>query len=80
MIRYGSHSIRKNMSGGTVSGIFVRLRSAERVSPAEQLIYGMTYKIFTGAKLSFGLALTVVFCGVPEIYVCKKPPLLPMIP
>ncbi len=37
-----------------------------------ELVHGITYKIFTGAKLTFGLTLTVAFCGVPDIYVRKK--------
>lgn len=37
-----------------------------------ELVHGLTYKTFTGAKLKFGLTLTVAFCGVPEIYVRKK--------
>ncbi len=37
-----------------------------------ELVHGVTYKIFTGAKLTFGLTLSVAFCGVPEIYVRKK--------
>ncbi len=37
-----------------------------------ELVHGITYKIFTGAKLTYGLTLTVAFCGVPEIYVRKK--------
>lgn len=37
-----------------------------------ELVHGLTYKVFTGAKLKFGLTLTVAFCGVPEIYVRKK--------
>ncbi len=37
-----------------------------------ELTHGITYKLFTGAKLTFGLTLTVAFCGVPDIYVRKK--------
>ncbi len=37
-----------------------------------EIIHGITYKFFTGAKLTFGFSLTVAFCGVPEIYVRKK--------
>ena len=37
-----------------------------------ELVHGITYKIFTGSKLTFGLTLTVAFCGVPNIYVRKK--------
>lgn len=37
-----------------------------------ELVHGVTYYIFTGAKLTFGLTLTVAFCGVPDIYVRKR--------
>ncbi len=37
-----------------------------------ELTHGITYKIFTGAKLTFGFTLSVAFCGVPDIYVRKK--------
>ena len=37
-----------------------------------ELAHGITYKIFTGAKLTFGLTITVAFCGVPDIYIRKK--------
>lgn len=37
-----------------------------------ELVHGITYKILTGAKLTFGLTLAVAFCGVPDIYVRKK--------
>lgn len=37
-----------------------------------EFVHGITYKILTGSKLTFGLTLAVAFCGVPEIYVRKK--------
>ena len=37
-----------------------------------EIVHGITYKIFTGSKLTFGITLTVAFCGVPDIYVRKK--------
>lgn len=37
-----------------------------------ELVHGITYKFFTGGKLTFGLTLTVAFCGVPDLYVRKK--------
>lgn len=37
-----------------------------------ELVHGITYKIFTGSRLTFGITLTVAFCGVPDIYVRKK--------
>lgn len=37
-----------------------------------ELTHGITYKAYTGQKLTFGLTLTVAFCGVPNIFVRKK--------
>ena len=37
-----------------------------------ELVHGITYKIFTGGKLKFGLTLTTAFCGVPDLYVRRK--------
>lgn len=41
-----------------------------------ELVHGFWYKILTKQKLTFGLTLTVAFCGVPDIYVNKKTALL----
>lgn len=38
-----------------------------------ELIHGLFYKIFTKQKLSFGLTIFVAYCGVPNLYVYKKP-------
>lgn len=38
-----------------------------------ELVHGAVYKFFTHEKLTFGLTLTVAFCGVPNIYVYRKP-------
>lgn len=40
-----------------------------------ELVHGAVYKFFTREKLTFGLTLTVAFCGVPKIYVYRKPAL-----
>lgn len=37
-----------------------------------ELIHGAVYKITTHQKLTFGLTLTVAFCGVPDIYVKRR--------
>lgn len=37
-----------------------------------ELTHGITYKCYTGQKLTFGLTLTVAFCGVPHIFVRKR--------
>ena len=41
-----------------------------------ELVHGAAYKALTGQKLTFGLTLTVAFCGVPEIYVYRKASLI----
>ncbi|MDE6585469.1 MAG: DUF3267 domain-containing protein [Clostridia bacterium] len=40
-----------------------------------ELVHGAVYKFFTREKLTFGLTFTVAFCGVPKIYVYRKPAL-----
>lgn len=37
-----------------------------------ELVHGAVYRFFTREKLTFGLTLTVAFCGVPKIYVYRK--------
>ncbi|MDD2493366.1 MAG: DUF3267 domain-containing protein [Bacilli bacterium] len=37
-----------------------------------ELTHGLVYKFYTKQKLTFGLTLTVAFCGVPHVYVSKK--------
>ncbi len=37
-----------------------------------ELVHGAAYKLLTGQKLTFGMTLTVAFCGVPTIYVYRK--------
>ena len=41
-----------------------------------ELVHGAAYKALTRQKLTFGLTLTVAFCGVPKIYVYRKTALL----
>lgn len=40
-----------------------------------ELVHGAVYKLFTREKLTFGMTLTVAFCGVPHIYVYRRPAL-----
>ncbi len=37
-----------------------------------ELTHGIVYKLTTKQKLTFGLTLTVAYCGVPNIYVYRK--------
>ena len=41
-----------------------------------ELTHGVAYKALTHQKLTFGLTLTVAFCGVPDIYVSRKTALI----
>lgn len=41
-----------------------------------ELTHGLVYKIMTHEKLTFGMTLTVAYCGVPNLYVTKKTALL----
>ena len=40
-----------------------------------ELVHGAVYKFFTREKLTFGMTFTAAFCGVPNVYVYRKPAL-----
>ena len=44
-----------------------------------ELTHGLVYKILTKQKLTFGLTLSVAYCGVPNIYVYRKTALLSLL-
>lgn len=44
-----------------------------------ELIHGLAYKLLTGQKLTFGITLTVAYCGVPNIYVYRKAALIALL-
>lgn len=44
-----------------------------------ELVHGIAYKLTTRHKLTFGLTLTVAYCGVPEIYVYRKTALISLL-
>lgn len=41
-----------------------------------ELVHGAAYKALTHQKLTFGITLTVAFCGVPDIYTSRKTALI----
>lgn len=41
-----------------------------------EFVHGAAYWLLTRQKLTFGIALFVAFCGVPDIYVYQKPALI----
>ena len=44
-----------------------------------ELVHGAAYKLLTKQKLTFGITLTVAFCGVPQIYVYRKTALISLL-
>lgn len=44
-----------------------------------ELTHGLAYKLLTKQKLTFGLTLTVAYCGVPNIYVYRKASMIAML-
>jgi len=46
---------------------------------AHELTHGIAYKLMTGEKLTFGLTLTVAYCGVPDIYVYRRTALISLL-
>lgn len=43
---------------------------------AHELTHGAAYYALTRRKLTFGISLFVAYCGVPDIYVYRKPALI----
>lgn len=41
-----------------------------------ELLHGIFYKLFTGEKLTFGASWSCFFCGVPKIYVYRRPAMI----
>lgn len=44
-----------------------------------ELTHGAAYKLLTGRKLTFGMTLTVAYCGVPDIFVYRKAALISLL-
>ena len=42
-------------------------------------MHGAAYKLLTGSKLTFGITLSVAFCGVPDIYVIRRTALISLL-
>lgn len=44
-----------------------------------ELLHGLAYKLLTHQKLTFGFTWSVVYCGVPHIYVYRKTSLIALL-
>ena len=57
----------------TLIAYFIFIISIIAYLVLHELTHGLFYKIYTKEKLSFGMTITVAYCGIPSIYVKKKP-------
>lgn len=44
-----------------------------------ELVHGLAYKLMTKQKLTFGLTLTVAYCGMPDIYTYRRTALISLL-
>ncbi len=44
-----------------------------------ELVRGLVYKLLTGQKLTFDMAFTTAYCGVPSIYVYRQTALIALL-
>ena len=44
-----------------------------------ELVHGAAYQLLTRQKLTFGLSLTVAYCGVPQIWVYRRTALIALL-
>lgn len=44
-----------------------------------ELVHGAAYKALTHRKLTFGISWSCAFCGVPDVYVYRKPALIALL-
>ncbi len=68
--------IGKEKPARVVASIVVFFLSMIAYVILHELTHGAAYKILTKQKLTFGITLSVAFCGVPKIYVYRKASLI----
>lgn len=83
ILRFGSFSRIAEILGNNTPFIFPALTATWIIIFLylflHELIHGAAYKIMTGQKLTFGITLTVAYCGVPDIYVTRKTALVSLL-
>ena len=67
---FGNYSFARNII--FIAAIFLYIILHE-------LVHGIAYKLTTGRKLTFGLTISVAYCGVPDIYVYRKTALIALL-
>ncbi len=67
---YGQYSLLRNLLFLVAMVAYIVLH---------ELVHGAAYKLLTKQKLTFGLTLSVAYCGVPHIYVYRKTALIALL-
>lgn len=70
---------RPNFDGSFIVPYFIALAVMLVYLVLHELTHGAAYKITTGRKLTFGLTLSVAYCGVPDIFVYRKAALISLL-
>ena len=68
---FSNYSTVKSLGFG---GVFGTILSFVYIA-LHELVHGYAYKKKTGEKLTFGMSWSCAYCGVPDIYVYRKPAL-----
>ena len=69
----------KNMDDFSLAAYLVFIASMIGYIVLHELTHGAAYKLLTGRKLTFGMTLSVAYCGVPDIYVYRTAALISLL-
>lgn len=72
-------SARKENAGPFALHIVVFIVCTLAYIVLHELTHGLAYKLLTKEKLTFGMKVTVAYCGVPHIYVYRKAALISLL-
>jgi len=73
---FGQYETSEIIVSGSLLSTFLFIVSFVSYIILHELTHGLFYKIFTHEKLTFGLTLTVAYCGVPKLFVKRIPSLI----
>lgn len=68
--------IQPKMEDYSLSSSLLALAAMFLYIVLHELTHGAAYKLLTRQKLTYGFTMTVAFCGVPDIYVYRKPAMI----
>jgi len=73
---FSQHDASEVFISGSLFSLLIFLATLVAYMVLHELTHGLFYKIFTHEKLTFGLSLTVAYCGVPKLFVKRIPSLI----